>query len=281
MIFYKALDKVDSETLYKTFVKAFSDYQVKIDLPLWKFQQMLQRRGYGSELSIGAFKDDMLIGFSLNGFRTWNSKATAYDIATGIIPECRRQGITSSIFLRMKELLKEEQVEQYLLEVIKSNQPAVQLYQKQGFKIQREFSCFQLNKNKFIPREIYKVERVERIDFEQIKDFWDYKPSWQNSAASINAVSETFTYSVVSIDNIIAGYGIIDEKTGDIPQIAVNKGYRGNGIASSIMTEIVKSSESEKISVLNVEANLRPVENFLIKSGFERYVDQYEMLLTL
>jgi len=281
MILYKTLDKTNSQTLHKTFVEAFSDYQVKIDLPFWKFEQMLQRRGYNPEISIGAFKDETLVGFALNGLRSWNEKATVYDIATGVVPECRRQGITSSIFLRIKELLKEKQVEQYLLEVIKSNQPAVQLYQKQGFEIQRELSCFQLNKNQFIPRETYKVEKVNRVDFEQVKGFWDYKPSWQNSMTSIDAVSEVFAYSVVSLDNTIAGYGIIDEKTGDIPQIAVNKGYRGNGIASSIMAEMVKTAESEKISVLNVETQLKSVENFLTKSGFEYHVGQFEMILKL
>jgi len=281
MILYQTLDKTNSQTLHKTFVEAFSDYQVKIDLPFWKFEQMLQRRGYNSEISIGAFKDETLVGFALNGFRSWNEKATAYDIATGVVPECRRQGITSSIFLRIKELLKEKQVEQYLLEVIKSNQPAVQLYQKQGFEIQRELSCFQLIKNQFIPRETYKVEKVNRVDFEQVKGFWDYKPSWQNSITAIDAVSEAFVNLVVSLDNTIAGYGIIDKKTGDIPQIAVNKDYRGNGIASSIMAEMVKTAESEKISVLNVETQLKYVENFLTKSGFEYHVGQFEMILKL
>ncbi|WP_158309050.1 GNAT family N-acetyltransferase [Desulfosporosinus orientis] len=91
------------------------------------------------------------------------------------------------------------------------------------------------------------------MDFEQIKGFWDYKPSWQNSITSIDVVLETFTYLVVNLDNTIAGYGIIDDKTGDITQFAVNKENRGKGLASSI----------------------------LAKSGFEYHVGQFEMVLKL
>lgn len=45
MYSYKMLDKISMATLHEAFVDAFSDYQVKMDLPFWKFQQMLQRRG--------------------------------------------------------------------------------------------------------------------------------------------------------------------------------------------------------------------------------------------
>lgn len=281
MINFQILNNISNETLHKVFLDAFSDYQVKIDLPFWKFQQMLQRRGYHSEISIGAFEEERLIGFVLNGLRNWNGKATAYDLGTGVVAEFRRQGITSDMLLHIKKQLQVNQVEQYLLEVIKSNQSAVQLYQKQGFEIQREFSCFQLDKDKFISKTSCKVERIKRIDLEQLKEFWDFKPSWQNSIASIGTMPDAFIYYIVRFENIIVGYGIIDKKTGDIPQIAVNKNYRGNGIASSIMTEIVKNSESQKISVLNVETQLKPIEDFLVKSGFTYQVGQYEMLLKL
>lgn len=281
MIQYRTLDTTSNQMLHKTFVEAFSDYQVKIDLPFWKFQQMLQRRGYRPEMSMGAFKDETLVGFSLSGFRSWDQKATAYDIATGVIPAYRRQGITNSIFLHIKKLLKEKKAEQYLLEVINSNEPAIQLYQNQGFEIQREFSFFLLNHKQFVPRESHKVEKVNGIDFEKVKDFWDYKPSWQNSAASIEAVPEAFIYFVVNMNSTIAGYGMIDEKTGDIPQIAVNKEYRGKGIASSIMAAMVRATESEEICVLNVEAQFKTTEDFLIKSGFEYDGGQFEMLLKL
>lgn len=282
MYSYKMLDKISTETLHQAFVDAFSDYQVKMDLPFWKFQQMLQRRGYHPEISMGAFKDGRMVGFVINGLRSWNGKATAYDLGTGVVQECRRQGITSHLLLNIQKLLKEKNIAQYLLEVIQSNESAVQIYSKQNFKIQREFACFQLEKDKFIPKTACTVECVERIDLEQFKEFWDVEPSWQNSIDSIYAVSEAFSYVVARQDDKIVGYGIIDQKTGDIPQLAVNPNYRGKGIASSILTEMVKRTESPIISVLNVESHLKPMEDFLlVKSGFTYHVGQYEMLLKL
>lgn len=102
MFNYKTLDNTNIETLHQAFLNAFSDYQVKMDLPLWKFQGMLQRRGYVPGISMGAFKDEALVGFVMNGFRNWNGKPTVYDIGTGVIGEYRKQGITSNILLNVK-----------------------------------------------------------------------------------------------------------------------------------------------------------------------------------
>lgn len=79
MFLFKTLEKLNNRELYKTFVEAFSDYQVKIDLPYWKFQQMLLRRGYYPNISMGCFMNKKLIGFSLSGFRSWNEKKTVSD----------------------------------------------------------------------------------------------------------------------------------------------------------------------------------------------------------
>lgn len=284
MFNYKSLENINIEILHKTFIDAFSDYQVKIDLPLWKFQRMLQRRGYVPDISIGAFKDEKLVGFVLNGFRNWNGKPTVYDTGTGVMGEYRRQGLTSNMLVNIRELLKEKGVKQYLLEVIQSNTSAVNLYKKQGFKIIRDFACFQIDKKKYNLATMYKVEHADRIDpknWGKLINIWDFDPSWQNSIDSINAVSDTFIYSFVRLDDNIVGYGIIDKKTGDIPQIAVHKHYRHRGIARSLVSDLLENTESSKVSVLNVDDQSESTKDFLYKLGFEYSVGQYEMILDL
>lgn len=284
MFNYKSLENINIEILHKTFIDAFSDYQVKIDLPLWKFQRMLQRRGYVPDISIGAFKDEKLVGFVLNGFRNWNGKPTVYDTGTGVMGEYRRQGLTSNMLVNIRELLKEKGVKQYLLEVIQSNTSAVNLYKKQGFKIIRDFACFQIDKKKYNLATMYKVEHADRIDpknWGKLINIWDFEPSWQNSIDSINAVSDTFIYSFVRLDDNIVGYGIIDKKTGDIPQIAVHKHYRHRGIARSLVSDLLENTESSKVSVLNVDDQSESTKDFLYKLGFEYSVGQYEMILDL
>lgn len=284
MFNYKTLEDTNIETLHQTFVDAFSDYQVKIDLPFWKFKGMLQRRGYVPGISIGAFKDGNLVGFVLNGLRIWNGKKTVYDLGTGVVGEYRKLGITSNMILNIKDVFKEKKIEQYLLEVLQTNISAFELYKKQGFEIIRSFSCFQTDKNKYVKVSDWNVEHVDKFssaDWEQLKEFWNYEPSWQNSVDSINAVPDSFTYSVVRIDNKIAGYGLVDKKTGDIPQLAVDKKYRNKGIARCIVADLCENTESARLSVLNVEDSYKPMIDFLLYSEFESVVAQYEMILKL
>lgn len=284
MLNYKTLENTKIEIVHEAFLDVFSDYQVKMDLPLIKFQQMLQRRGYVSEISMGAFNNELLVGLVLNGFRNWNGKPTVYDTGTGVIGDYRKQGITSIMLLNIGELLKERVVEQYLLEVIQANSPAIQLYKKQGFEIIRDLVCFRLDKNKYNPMKTCYVEQVDRINsnyWTQLTSFWDFIPSWQNSIESINATPDTFIYSIVRFEDTIVGYGIIDKKTGDIPQIAVSKLHRRKGIGRSIITDLIKITDSYNVSILNVDEQSTSAKAFFLELGFQDYVRQYEMLLKL
>lgn len=284
MFICNTLENTSIEELHRTFLEAFSDYQVKVDVPLLELKQMLQRRGYVSKASIGAFNSDTLVGFLLNGLRNWNGKFTAYDTGTAVIKNYRNQGITSNMFLNIKQILVEMGIEQYLLEVIQSNSSAVQLYKKQGFEITRNFECFSLNNKKYNPINTYKVEHINRINesnWRELTKFWDFKPSWQNSIESINAVPDTFIYSIINIDDTIAGYGIIDKKTGDIPQIVVDKNHRRKGIGKSIFIDLMNNTESLNIKALNVDSQCTSMKDFLSNLGFERNVSQYEMALKL
>ena len=285
MFDYKTLENTNIEMLYKGFLGAFSDYQVEIDLSLFDFCQLLQRRGYVPGISIGAFKDEELVGFVLNGLRNWRGEQTVYDIGTGVIREYRKQGITNNMLLKVKELFNKKDVSRYLLEVIQSNTSAVRIYKKQGFKIIRNLLCFELdNKDEYDHSMAYKVEHVNRIksnEWKLMTSFWDFIPSWQNSIDSINAVSDTFVYSVVRVNNTKIGYGIVSKKTGDIPQIAVDKNYRHKGIGRSIITDLLKNTESQKIRIFNIDEDSESMTNFIFKSGFKYKVGQYEMALKL
>ena len=284
MINYNTLENIDIEKLHSTFVEAFSDYEVKLDMSISMLDQHLQKTGYTPKASICASDDDMLVGFLLNSIRQWDEKLTAYDTGTGVIKEYRNKGISSNMFLKALQSLKEMEIKQYLLEVIQSNTPAIQLYEKQGFKVSREFECFNLDKKLFTHKPTYEVEYIDSFtenDWIQLTEFWDFKPSWQNSIDSINTVPDTFTYSIVRINDAIVGYGIIDKKTGVIPQIAVDKKYRGIGIGTSIFAELLLSTQSHNISVVNVDSQCTSMKNFLLELGFKEMVKQYEMVFEL
>lgn len=52
MAYYSQLDNVDIETIYKTFLSAFNDYAVPINVPYLQFKHMLKRRGYNPQISV-------------------------------------------------------------------------------------------------------------------------------------------------------------------------------------------------------------------------------------
>ena len=110
MFNYKTLDNTSMEIIHKAFIDAFSDYQVKIEMPIWKSEQMLPRRGYVPEMSIGAFVNETLIGFVLNGCRIWNGKLTVYDLGTGVVRQYRRQGVLNNTLSDIKVLIKEKNI---------------------------------------------------------------------------------------------------------------------------------------------------------------------------
>jgi len=233
---------------------------------------------------MGVFRDDALVGFILNGYREWNGKLTVYDTGTGVLPEYRKKGLTTNMFRNVMELLKAEGVEQYLLEVIQQNTSAYELYRKQGFEITRTFTCFKLDKSKYKSQTNIEVEHIDGFtaaEWEQVKTFRDWKPSWQNSIEAVCSLPGEFIYSAARSDNKTVGYGIIEKRTGDIPQFGVDRKYRRKGIAASIMTDLINNTKSDKISVINVDDQSKTSKEFLIALGFEHYVEQYEMVLDI
>ena len=287
MIEFSTLERTSLDILHSSFVEAFSDYQVEIDLPLEKLGSMLRRRGYTPELSIGAFEGENLVGFVLNGRRSWNGKPSLYDCGTGVIPAYRKQGITKKAFNEVVSLIQENGIEHYLLEVIKSNTPAVTLYQKQGFHITRNFSCFQIDRHNIEKANLppspspvhFESHRIEELDWILLKTFWDSPPSWQNSIESVAAAAGSFDAVVARTGAATLGYGIIEKSSGDIPQLAVHKEHRRRGIAAELLHNLVQHTESDQAVLLNVDDACTSMPTFLKTLGFEHFIDQYEMLL--
>jgi ribosomal protein S18 acetylase RimI-like enzyme len=287
MYIYSTLENTSIQTLFLAFLEAFEDFPSTKNVSIESFQNMLQRRGYIPEISLGAFEksSNILGGFILNGFRTWNGKRTVYDILTGTVPSYRRQGIANTMFEKLKVLLRQKYAEQYLTEVKKENTNAIELYKKQGFETRRGLSSFILNKenhNKTTPAcEVEYFTEIKQNEWEQLKSFWEFQPSWQNSISSINAVHGIMIYALVRLDNNIIGYGVVEKNTGDIPQLAIHKDYRRNGIAGSIVSALFEKVEMNQLSIFNVDDAYDSMIFFLLKLGFENILNQYELVLSL
>jgi ribosomal protein S18 acetylase RimI-like enzyme len=276
---YKSLESESLETIYNCFIEAFSDYTVDMQLPFEKFQRMKTRNNVNLNYSLGLYHKDTLIGFILNGVGTWNGVPTVYDSGTGIIKEYRGKNYSTGMFHKVKEYIQDD-FQQYLLEVIQTNTPAFTLYSNQGFKIQRELACFYADKTEINTR-IHPDVTVNPLplDWDTLKLFWNFKPSWQNSIPAVERMSQYFKVLGAFKHKACVGYVIFDPVSGEIIQIAVKKNMRRKKIGSHLLTTICSKIKSNTLRIVNIDKGDQDTMQFFKGNNFVNDVNQYEMIL--
>lgn len=277
MIKIKNLENTGVEEIHRAFLDAFSDYDVPMNPNLDSFEKMLKRRSYSSKLSYGAFVDGSLVGLILNGEGLWNHQKTLYDLGTGVSPMYRRQGITKALFSEVLSNMKIENVNQYLLEVLVTNERAINLYKNEGFKITRTLKCYRLNVDNF---EVYHDKEIRTSsDLNILELFSNFFPSWQNSMVAIRNVLVDMKIVSIVKDNEILAYGVVDVKSGDVAQIAIKEGYNYKEYLQILLYELSKHTSSNSLTLLNIDSNHKESNETLKYIGFENIADQYEMIL--
>lgn len=284
MITIKSLTDIPTNDLYLLFNQAFEDY-----LRTWtktEFEKMISRNGFNAELSFGAFEENNLVSFTFNGVGNFNGVFTAYDTGTGTLKGFRGKGLASKIFNYATPFLKQKGAQQYLLEVLEDNKPAVSLYLKQGFEIKRKLNVFKTNKMDWKPIRTTLSNSVElrEIDFSYMKEMeimWDFYPSWQNNFNALLNATEGFKIIGAFEQNVLISYGIIEVATGSIPQLAVSKAHRRRGIGSAIFTALQKFNQAELIKFVNTDAACEHVTAFIEKNGLPKFTSQHEMIKEL
>jgi hypothetical protein len=125
----------------------------------------------------------------------------------------------------MNPQLKERGFCQYLLEVITSNEPAVNLYRRLGFTETRRFAVFRTTTGLSSPtNDRGEIRRVGTPDWQLYQTFWSGYPSWQNSIEAVQRIIDTTTTTIeYHMDQRCVGYGVISKSSAQLFQIAVTK----------------------------------------------------------
>ncbi len=280
---YRLLAAEDFPVVYQTLLDAFSDYIVPVKLSEIQFKNHILQNAVDLNFSVGAFAEEKMIGYTLNGFGLWNGKQTAYDAGTGVIPGFRNKGIGKAIFDFLLPKLREIGIEQMLLEVIENNENALKLYKKLGFKCSRELTFFEQNENlKLKSNSSVEIREIENPDWQLLETFWDGTPSWQFSSESI--VRKLLPKIILGayLEKKCVGYGIINPTAGVVPQIAVKKNHRRIGIGSAILEQLLtKTEEDKKLKFSNVDFSLKEAIGFIEHLQFSRTFTQLEMIMPL
>lgn len=277
----KSLSETDFGVIFHAFNQAFADYEIQLDRQ--QLRTMVKRRGFNPGLSFAAFEGNEIVAFTLNGTGNFNGIATAYDTGTGTLKGYRGKGLATQIFEYSIPFLREQNIKQYLLEVLQHNTKAVSVYKNIGFEVSREFNYFR-QENEKIKNDIKtsdipcSIKQINIRDFDFLPDFRDFYPSWQNSFESINRASNDFVSLGAFIENKLAGYCVFEPVSGDITQIAVDKQCRRKGIASLLLREMTGLNKNQAVKVINTDISCSSITAFLKSKNIEITGMQYEMI---
>lgn len=285
---YSYLNNVDFSEIYSCFLEAFADYH--IDMSYMNQQAMYNRmckNGVDYNVSVGAFDNGKMVGFTLIGIDDWRGQKAAFDAGTGIVPDFRGKGIARKMFEFSIPKCKELGIEKFLLEVLRVNEAGIKAYQKTGFNITRELDCFALQVDQFKssgkPVAGIVIRQVERDILSQFAPHLDWQPSWENSFSSISRIpDEVNIYGAFTGDKcvgILAFYPALNW----VMSLVIKRNYRLKGIAVQLVTHCVPNLPKtvKTIKALNIESTAVDMINLFKQLGFEETSGQYEMAMDL
>jgi ribosomal protein S18 acetylase RimI-like enzyme len=283
---YRFLTEADTTSMYTTFMEAFADYFVPMQMSEEQFLAHLKHEGVKFELSVGAFEGGEMVGLLLHGLDRWQGTLTVYNAGTGVLPAQRGKGVAGAMFKYALPTLKASGVRQCLLEVIQANEAARKVYRRLGFAETRPLECVALsqgqavlkaNKEADIP-----IKPIRNPDWAHLQTFWDWYPAWQNSISTVRRSWDQLQVLGAFVGQACVGYGIIAPASGRIFQLAVDQAYRRKGIGSRLLGAFQeRPGPAKPLSMINIDGSAERTLAFFHAHGFEKTVAQHEMALVL
>jgi GNAT superfamily N-acetyltransferase len=259
----RTLRDSDFSAILAAFTSAFSDYVVPLTPTAEQLREMMARRGFVPELSVGWFEGEEIASFVLNAW----SGDSGYNMGTGTRPSHRKKGLSRRLMERSFELLRDRGAARYVLEVIESNEPAAALYRHTGFAETRRFQCWSYSG----PGD--GIGTVENPDWNLYRGWWDVQPSWQNSVESVLRARDR--YLVVGDHR---GYAVVFPSNGDLAQLAVHGAHRRRGIGRRLLGAAAAAA-GKPLRILNIDDSDPEIARFLESCGAVRTVRQIEMVV--
>jgi ribosomal protein S18 acetylase RimI-like enzyme len=198
------------------------------------------------------------------------------------------------------ELLRAQGVEEYVLEVITENDPAIGLYESFGFATVRRLRCLKLE-------DPARIDAEKPVDMVRLRECalssapWPilrpqrfYDPSWQNDMEARAASPRGGTTGTEDLVLVLAeecssqellGFVLCDADGGEILDFGLAHAEAGRGTEEEVLATLlldlrrrqVSSGREEPLKILNVGADSQRALELLSNFGFESYVDQFEM----
>ncbi len=173
MTLYQA-SSVSLAELATVFNQAFSDYLIEVYFTRDSLREYVKRHGLDMDASLVVGADGLLVGLLLSG----SEAGTTWNAGMGVHPNWRRRGLGSDLLDEWLAISREAGLERALLEVIKQNLVATNLYRSRGFREVRAYQGFEGRPswNRGVP---LNPDSFERVDVEDLIPVYRRGHSWQ------------------------------------------------------------------------------------------------------
>ncbi|WP_223599726.1 GNAT family N-acetyltransferase [Chryseobacterium sp. GVT01B] len=275
---FKTLAHITTDELLSVFNHSFSDYVVPFHLTKEVLVSKIAAEKLDMNLSAGAFEDGKLVGFILQSEKVENGEKIIYNGGTGVVPESRGKGLVRKMYDFIIPVLKERNTNTLLLEVIEGNQPAIRAYENLGFSIVRRLLCFNGSIKQGKDNAEVSIKDLNDFQWEKLRSFWDIEPSWQGSVFVLEPMPEKYVTLGAYIDEKLVGYIVYGPAAKKIYQFAVDKGFRNQGIGTTLFNAISKKNGGQAIALNNVDDSSENTSKFLSeRAGLNNWLSQFEM----
>ncbi len=271
--------------MYLAFVDSFSDYQIPFKLNKEQFvKKFVQRLEIDFDLSAGTWDiNQRMVAFIFTSVAKYKNILTAYNGGTGVRPTARNKKLVAKMYEYLFPKMLERKVEQCVLEVLVTNDKAINVYQSIGFKKTNLFKCYKLEqsikKDSSNPNLLFK--EVNQANWDWYNSISDRIPSFLD--ARLNNLHPLSQEKVIEahIDNNCIGFVVYNPAFLRINQLAVAKEYRRMRVGTGLIHQIWQNEGKKAVTVLNVSDNAPDLNGFFEQLGFKNQLNQYEMTLTL
>lgn len=269
---YRTLENTSYEQLAECFCQAFSDYAFPMELSPKQLRGVLEQSGVDLTLSYGAFIEDKMVGFIFNSTSLYNGQKAVFDAGTAVVPEHRGKGVFHQMFQIMERQLTQAQFETYYLEVLQQNKRAIQLYQKHGFAVDREYVVLRSG-DESAQNVLFQGEEREfsQFDFSAVSNCMAVKPCFEHSTQVLQKNSHLYGVRYTRKGDKISAFCVYTKANGAILQL----GYEDLSDLKLVLQSLL--STFSNISVKNVDTSYSQVLELFYSLHFEEVTRQYEM----
>ncbi|EGC31051.1 hypothetical protein DICPUDRAFT_89812 [Dictyostelium purpureum] len=289
----------------ETFNEAFSDYVVKLVITEDSLIQKIKGENVSSKHSCGVFdQDGSLVAFILHAVDNDDKPTQLYNSATGVVPNSRSKRLVDEQYKMMIPLFREQGIKSVILEVISTNERAIKVYDRCGYKTVRMVSSYRGDLKKdtlqqYLNQSI-KIKKAQQEEQQLPQDLIDFvnqysecKPSYSNSIDCIkrefeqklNEIWVAYGKDQVTGNEIIVGLVSIHTSSKRIRQILIHPNFRNQNIATTLVYKMLNDINDNTnlcYNIANIDQSYVPLLNFFNKRlNLPYLLSQKEMLLEL